>query len=74
MNCYRGNESGGCCGITAVLYIIAAAFALTVGIILGEMFANFFSGILAALSVLAIVLFLLMIILLIVRQCRGCRC
>lgn len=74
MNCYGGNGNGGCCGINAVLYIIAAAFALTVGIILGETFANFFSGILAAISVLAIVLFLLTVILLIVRRCRGCRC
>ncbi len=73
---FGNNEYGcsGCCGILTAILIVAAALVLSIGAILGAIFAGFITENLVVFIAFAAVMAVLFTLLLIVRACRGCTC
>ena len=73
-----GNEGFGresrCCGILTAILIAAAAFVLSLGAILGAVFATFVTENLVVFAAFAIVFAIILALLLIARACRSCSC
>lgn len=62
----------GCCCLSLIFTIVAGLFLAALGLILGAVFGEFLTTILAPLVILAIVLFVMAVVLLIYKLC-ACR-
>lgn len=69
-NCCENNNSTnrGCC-LAVILAIVTGLFLIALSIILGAVFAEFFTSVLAPLVVLAIVFFIMAFVIFIYKYC-----
>ncbi len=69
---YNCCEKRNCCCLSLILTIVAGLFLAALGLILGAVFGEFLTTILAPLVILAIVLFVMAAVLFIYKLC-ACR-
>lgn len=72
-NCCENKSANRCCCLIVIFAIVAGLFTLALGLILGSVFAEFFSGVLAALVVLTIALFVMAVVILVYKACACYR-
>ena len=69
-NCCENRNN--CCCLALIITIVAGLFLATLGLILGAVFGEFLTTILAPLIILAIVFFVMAVVLFIYKLC-ACR-